>query len=83
MIDNLTAGAGVGGGGILGIIMAWLGFRTKICAMEKRLDFLAKDVQYERTCNEIHKAIDQRLENIEEMQRETREDIKSILEKMG
>jgi len=83
MIENLPTGAGVGGGGILGIIMAWLGFKVKMSAMEKRLDFLSKDVQYERTCNEIHKAIDHRLENIEEMQRETREDIKSILEKIG
>jgi len=81
-MDNLTTGAGVGGGGFLGVVLAWLGFKSKICTIEKRLDSLVKDVQYERTCNEIHKAIDQRLENIEEMQKETREDIKSILEKI-
>ena len=81
-MDNLTTGAGAGGGGLLGAALAWLGSRARICSIEKRLDSLADHVQYERTCNKIHEAIDQRLENMEEMQREVRKDIKSILEKI-
>jgi len=81
-MDNLTTGAGAGGGGLLGAALAWLGSRARICSIERRLDSLVKDVQYERTCSEIHKAIDLRLGSMEEMQRETRKDIKSILEKL-
>jgi len=81
-MDNLATGAGASGGGFLGAALAWLGTKSKLCSIEKRLDSLVKDVQYERTCSEIHKAIDLRLGSMEEMQRETRKDIKSILEKL-
>lgn len=78
-MDEITTGAAAGGSGIVGVILTWLGFKARIRTVEKDLKELRGAVRYEVTCKEINHAIHQRLENIEEMQKETREDVKILI----
>ena len=59
MTDPLSLGGAGAGGGLLGGLLAWFGF-------SKRLDRLSDVVQYAKTCEATHKAVDQRLESIED-----------------
>jgi len=81
-VDNLTTPIGAGAGsGILGVFLSWLGFKTKIKDIDKRLDKLAEDVRYEDTCEEICGALKIRLDSIEKMNEEMRQDIKELLKR--
>jgi len=75
----LTSAGGAGGGGLLGAVLAWLGFKTKIQNIERRIDNFSEDVRYKDTCEEIQKALNRRLKNIESLQKESRTDIRTIL----
>lgn len=68
-------------GGIFGVFAGYFGFRARICGIEKSLSELAKNVRYEVTCDKMHEAQLLRLDSIEEMQKETRKDIKKLLER--
>lgn len=76
IMDEFITGAGAGGGGIVGVFLAWLGFKSKICSIEKRLDSISKNVRYEITCDKIHEATNRRLKSIEDMLREIRDNIR-------
>lgn len=70
------ANMGIGGGsGLVGVVLGWLGFKSK-------LDSMAKNMRYKDTCDALHKAIDNRLGGIEDMQKEMRDDIKILLPKV-
>ena len=47
--DLKDIGAGVGGGGLLGAILTWVGFKSRIDGMEKRFEEHKKTVVYEDT----------------------------------
>ena len=54
-----------GGGGLLGALMAWLGFKSRIDRQDKEINELKKTVMYKDTCEATHKPIDTTLERIE------------------
>lgn len=79
-MDELITGiGGAGGGGVVGVILAWLGFKSKVCSIERRLSGLSDNVRYEDTCEKICGAMEKRLEGIEGMQKEMRDDVKELL----
>jgi hypothetical protein len=81
-MDDLTEKIGIGGGaGIVGAILSWLGFKYRIDNMQKDVETLKKEVRYQDTCLEVHKAVDARLQNIEDMQKEMRDDIKALIQR--
>ncbi len=54
-----------GAGGILGALMAWLGFKSQINNIEKKVDRLCNEVQYKDTCEATHKPIERQLAKID------------------
>lgn len=83
-MDPLTSNSLSGaGGGFIGVLAGWFGFRARICGIEKRIETLAKSVRYEDTCEKICDANIVRLDSIEKMQKEMRLDIKTLLTKIG
>lgn len=80
-MDDLTEKIGIGGGaGIIGAVLSWLGFKYRIDNLQKNVESLKKSVRYEDTCIEVHKAVDVRLQSIEKMQKEMRDDIKALIQ---
>ena len=83
-MDPLTSNSLSGaGGGFIGVLAGWFGFRARICGIEKRIDVLVKSVRYEDTCEKICDANIVRLDSIEKMQKEMRLDIKTLLTRKG
>ena len=83
-MDPLTSNSLSGAsGGVIGVLAGWLGFRARICGIEKNLNELAKNVRYEVTCEKICDANIVRLDSIEKMQKEMRLDIKTLLTRKG
>ena len=87
-MDNLTTTGIAGGSGLLGIILAFFGCKSEIKNLkgglkksDENITELRKAVRYDKTCDEIHKAVDKRLESIEGMNKEMRDDIKELLKK--
>lgn len=81
-MDDLLTKLGIGGGsGFVGIVLGWLGFKSKIQALEKDIDEIKKEARYTITCIAVHKAVDDRLLSIETMQREMRDDIKRLIKR--
>jgi len=81
--DLLGTSAGAGGGGVLGALLVWLGLKSKLQDVEKRISSLSKGVRYIDTCNEICKSLNQRLQSMESRQSEMCKDIKLILSKLS
>jgi len=81
--DFFTTGAGAGGGGILGFLLAWLGMKSRLSNMEKTLASMNKEIRYVDTCTEITKGMYQRLKAIEDNQAELLKDIKLILQRLS
>lgn len=82
MMDDLTKDIGIGtGSGIIGVVLGWLGFKYRIENLHQDVKSLKENVRYEDTCIEVHKAIDIRLQSIEAMQVEMRNDIKALIHK--
>lgn len=83
-MDDLLKHIGVGGGaGAIGILLSWLGFKSRIDNMTEDLSGLKKRVRFSDTCLAMYEGIDKRLTNIEAMQKETRSDIKKLLARNG
>ena len=66
MTDPLSLGGAGAGGGILGGLLTFLGIRSKINDVDKRVDRLTDVVQFVSTCKATHEAIDKRLGRIED-----------------
>lgn len=81
MDQVVISGLSGGGGGILGALAGFFGLKTKIKNIEKRVDKMADSVRYEDTCIEISKAIREQLQDIKDMQKEIRDDIKGLPKK--
>lgn len=65
MTDPTQIGA-TGGAGIVGVLLGWLGFRSKVNSLEKQIDSLKGSVRFEDTCKEIHKATDKELAKLDD-----------------
>lgn len=88
-MDELTKIGMPGLAGMLGIVLGWFGLKSrivkiekKVCDMRKELNTERKEFRLEVTCNKIHEAVNIRLQNIEEMHRECRTDLKEILRRL-
>ncbi len=72
-MDDLTTKIGIpGGAGLLGIILGFFGLKSRLSRIEN-------DARYEVTCDKIHEAVDTRLKGIENLGKESRNDIKELL----
>jgi len=82
IMGDLVTSTGVGSiSGLMGIAIGWLGFKTKVADLDKRISGLSGSVRYEDTCDQMHAALKCRLKNIEKMNEEMRTDIKELLKR--
>ena len=79
---DLTDVGKTGGAGLVGVILGYLGFRSKVNRLEKRVDSLSNSVRYADTCKATHEGVRERLKSIEDMQAETRSDVKEVLRRL-
>ena len=79
-MDELTTKVGVPtGAGILGVILSWFGLRTRVVSVERKVCRMQEHVVFKDTCKSTRTAIKERLETIEDLSKEQRDDIKEIL----
>ena len=76
MIETIIT---AGSSGFIGISCLLLVLRTRIKKMETEITFIQTHTRYDETCNKITNGILKQLENIEILNKETRDDIKKIL----
>ena len=70
-----------GSSGIAGALLAWLGFRREVSKIQQDIREMHKNVRYSVTCEAINNALKERLDGIEDIQKEMRADIKGLLKK--
>ena len=70
-------GAG-GGGGVLGVVLAFFGFKSRLDSMEKKVCGKVD----RGVCEAIEKGVDDKFETQIALMKETRDDVKTILGKM-
>ena len=76
-MDDVT-GMGVGGiSGLVGVITGWLGFKSRLDAVEKRQE----KCQTKDVCDERDEGFQRRFDSIDEINKEMRDDIKQLLRK--
>ncbi len=76
-MDFETIGAGAGSG-VVGVILAFFGFKSRLDNMEKKVcGKVDKGV-----CVAIEKSVDDKFDAQMDLLRETRTDVKSILERL-
>lgn len=64
-MDNLIAQSGAGGAGALfGTFLAFIGFKSRLDAQDKRLERLADSVVYEDTCEARIKGLESKIDVI-------------------
>lgn len=82
-MDNLLQTGGAGGfGAVLGALMSFFGIKGKINDVDKRIDNLAGVVQFASTCDARYESLKGDISSSKDMQKEMRDDIKAILEKV-
>jgi len=74
MVEPETIGIG-GGGGVIGALLAFLGFRQRLNRIESTLDEKIDS----KTCAATHDGIIKLLESQTLLQKETRDDVKKLL----
>jgi len=80
-MDDLTTTGIAGGSGLIGAILGWLGFKSRIAKVEQDVSDFSKTVRYEVTCLEIHRAVEIQLKDIRDLSKESRDDIKKLLQR--
>jgi len=73
-IKNVGIG---GGGGIVGVLLAFFGFKSRLDNIDRKLEH----VVYEDTCDATVAGIEKQLETQTELMKEQRDDIKELLKK--
>lgn len=84
-LDPEQIGVSAGGGGIVGAVLAWLGFKSRLDAQDRKIEELQDNMltkEYEKTCNIIHKNIDEKLTDIKVDVKQFKEDMKLLNRKM-
>ena len=76
MMDPETIGVG-GGGGVIGAVLAFLGFRQRLNRIEAELD----DKVDSKTCGATYTGITELLATQTALAKETRDDVKKLLMK--
>ena len=82
MVDLFTTGGAGAGGGLLGALLTFLGFKSRLDGVDKRIDNLNKTVTFKDTCDAKHEGINDRFDIQTKLLKEQRDDIKKILEKI-
>ena len=59
-------GVGAGAGGLLGAVLTWLGFKSRVDNLENRLEKYGDKTVWRDTCIATHEAIKQRLDRMEQ-----------------
>lgn len=76
-----------GGSGLLAMLLTWFRakakYENKVDNIIQDLEGLKKRVRFTDTCLAMYEGIKERLINIESMQKETRNDIKTLLKRNG
>lgn len=70
--ENLGYGAG---GGMISAILSWIGFKSRLDDMDKRINDIAKGVVWDKAHNECQRATTQQFSDL----KHTMDEIKSIL----
>lgn len=79
-MSDLIAQGGAGGlGALLGTFASFLGFKSRLDAVDKRLDTLSEKVMYEDTCGAKCEGMGLQVENQNILLTEMRKDIKKLL----
>lgn len=81
-MDLIDAGK-AGGAGLIGAILGYLGFKSKVNSLEKRIDTLSTSVQYINTCDSRYESVKERLTSIEKGQGVIEGDVKEILRRLS
>lgn len=76
-MDDFTKTVGVGGiSGIIGALLSWLKFKYRVDNLQEKVDGLSKEVRYADTCTAMYEGIEKQLNNIVDMQREMRDNLR-------
>ena len=85
MGDVETIGGSAAGGGVIGTILAWFGFRDKIKTIETnvkgisdKMDKLVTKVALDERCLLIHKNLDDKINDLKKEQKETNNNLKFL-----
>ena len=82
-MDDLTTKVVVPtGAGILGIITSWFGLRWRVKSTERKVCRMQEHVVFKDTCKSVRNSTDERLKRIEDLGKESRNDIKTLLRTM-
>jgi len=81
IMDKMTGHVSIVGitSSIIGFFLGWWGSKIKIKELEERMDEMFHSVRFTDTCDERTNGIKARLDNIERMNEEIRDDIKLLL----
>ncbi len=84
--DLIEKGATAGGGGILGALLGFFGIKSKVDAVDKRMDKLSDVVQFKSTCDALHDGVKTQFDSlgdkIDSNHTDMKEDLKEILRKL-
>lgn len=79
MTNFLETGSAGGAGAILGVILSFLGFRSRLDSIEKRLDKTINDSVSSNTCHAVSEGIKDLIDTQTKLMSEMREDIKTLI----
>ena len=79
---DLIDGVKTGGAGLVGALLGYLGFKSKVNGLKERMDLLSGSVRYADTCDSRYEALKDDVKDIKDMQAETRSDVKEILRRL-
>ena len=72
----------IGSSGVCGLATFWLIIKNRFQQIDTELAFLREHARYDSTCDKISDGMIQRLEIIEALSKESRDDIRSVLNKI-
>jgi len=81
MSDLLQTGGAGGIGAVLGVILSFLGFKSRLDGMEKRVDSISQNVVYSDTCRAAMTGIEKLIETQTNLVAEMRDDVRELLKK--
>ena len=79
MSDLLTTGGAGGAGAFMGALLTFLGFKSRLDTLEKRMSKMSDSVVYMDTCQANLKGVKEAQEAQGKLLTEVRDDIKTIL----
>lgn len=81
MSDLLQAGGTGGLGAVIGAVSTFFGFKSRINAIDERVDRMSKEVVYKDTCNSTVTGLRNEMKTQTILMTEMRKDIRDLLKK--